>query len=377
MKYTERLSKCILTLISLAIITAVCIYFNNILSYIAIAAVITLIGKPLISLMCKAHIGRHHMPSWLAAVIAIILEMGFLAGIIIIIVPLVSSIISDISMANVENISHSMSVPLAEFNRTLVSWIPNLGSDFRIEATILEHLQNFLNIDTVTSIVGSVASFLAGLGVAVFAVVFIAFFFMKKPGMLTNILLAITPDKYEQNMKHSIAETGRLVSRYIIGLVMEVFGVTLINFLGLLLVARMGFGYSLGIAFLTGMLNIIPYLGPLFGCILGVSLSVTIKFVCATSFGLNVGFAHFVAILLGIFMFAQLVDNYVFQPVIYSNSVKAHPLEIFIVLLIAGHIGGIIGMLIAIPTYTVARVVAKEFFGDHKMIRLLTGSDNQ
>ena len=67
----------------------------------------------------------------------------------------------------------------------------------------------------------------------------------------------------------------------------------------------------------------------------------------------------------------QLIDNFIYQPLIYSTSIKAHPLEIFIVLLIAGHIGGIVGMLIAIPAYTVIRVIASRFFYDFKIVRRL------
>ncbi|MCQ2136819.1 MAG: AI-2E family transporter, partial [Bacteroidales bacterium] len=153
-------------------------------------------------------------------------------------------------------------------------------------------------------------------------------------------------------------------------------GVSLLNVLGLLLVARMGFRYSLGIAALTGVLNIVPYVGPLIGGVIGVCLSLLIKYVCASSFGLAVGFPAFLAVLLGVFIFTQLIDNYVFQPLIYSSSIKAHPLEIFIVLLLAASMGGIIGMLVAIPAYTVIRVFAVKFFGETKVLRKLTQSED-
>ena len=73
-----------------------------------------------------------------------------------------------------------------------------------------------------------------------------------------------------------------------------------------------------------------------------------------------------------IFIVTHLIDVFIFQPYIYSNSVKAHPLEIFIVILMAGHIGGIVGMLVAIPAYTVVRVFAKEFFSNFKVVKKLT-----
>ena len=72
-----------------------------------------------------------------------------------------------------------------------------------------------------------------------------------------------------------------------------------------------------------------------------------------------------------LYLTAQLIDNFIYQPLIYSTSIKAHPLEIFIVLLMAGHIGGTIGMLVAIPAYTVLRVIAIRFFYQYKVIQRL------
>ena len=60
------------------------------------------------------------------------------------------------------------------------------------------------------------------------------------------------------------------------------------------------------------------------------------------------------------------------KPTLYSERVKAHPLEIFLVILIAGSLAGILGMLLAIPSYTVLRVFAKEFFSQFRLVRKLT-----
>jgi hypothetical protein len=68
----------------------------------------------------------------------------------------------------------------------------------------------------------------------------------------------------------------------------------------------------------------------------------------------------------------HLIDNVVFQPVIFSNSVRAHPLEIFVVILAAGFAEGIPGMILGIPTYTVIRVFAREFFYNFKAVQKIT-----
>jgi hypothetical protein len=68
----------------------------------------------------------------------------------------------------------------------------------------------------------------------------------------------------------------------------------------------------------------------------------------------------------------HFIDNVVFQPVIFSSSVKAHPLEIFIVVLASGFAAGIPGMILGIPTYTVLRVFAREFFYNFKAVQKIT-----
>ncbi len=370
--YREKLARYIIILITVAIVSAICWYLRNVLMYIILAAVKALLAIPICRLVCKIHIKSHYCPKWLGAIVSIVAVFVILTGTVITIVPFVRSVIQDISTANINNMTQAIAVPLAQINEWTVTHFPNVGQDFRIESVVLEELQGLFDAGTFSSVVGSVTSFVARLGVTIFAVVFISFFFIKNPGMMTSLVTSVLPDKYSDKARASLNECGTLISRYFVGLAIEVLGVSLINFLGLLLIARMGFHYSIGIAFMTGILNIVPYIGPLLGGVIGVTLSLIIKYVCATSFGLAVGLLPFILILAAIFTFTQLIDNYVYQPVIYSNSVKVHPLEIFIVFLIAGQIGGMAGMLAAIPAYTVIRVIAKQFLSNVKAVRELT-----
>jgi len=73
-----------------------------------------------------------------------------------------------------------------------------------------------------------------------------------------------------------------------------------------------------------------------------------------------------------VIIITQTIDNVVFQPFIFASSVNAHPLEIFIVILAAGSFAGVAGMILAIPSYTVLRVIGKEFFNNFKTIKKLT-----
>lgn len=373
----DRLARYIIILAGVLIAGFFCWYFRSVLAYVVLSAVVALVAHPLFKVFMKIHVKGRHVPDWMAAGVSLLCVFAVGFGIVTTIYPVISSVIGDISAANINNMGQAMSIPLENLNLTLIKTFPGLGMDFRIEEVVLGELQGLADMSSLSSMVGSVASIIAGIFVAIFAVMFISFFFIKNPGMITNIILAVVPDKYEAQAKATLGEIATLISRYFVGLILEILGVSTINFLGLLIVARMGFRYSIGIAFMTGILNVIPYLGPLIGGTIGVALSLTIRYVCASSFGLAVSFPAFVAILIGIFVFTQLVDNYLFQPFIYSNSVKAHPLEIFLVLLMAGHIAGVAGMLVAIPSYTVIRVIAKQFFGNVKPVKALTNDHKQ
>lgn len=375
--YSERLAHTVLVVVYLAIFAALCWLFKNVLTYVLLAVLVTLLGSPICDLLCKIRIKGHHFPRWLGSLLSILVIFGILAGLLTTLVPLVNDMISDISSANLNNLTKNFSAPFVEMNAWIVDNVPNVDKNLKIEMLCLQELQGMFTTGTVTSMVGSVTSFIADLGIAIFSTIFISFFFIKQPGMIASIVSALIPDRYSEKAKASLEESGKLVSRYFVGLAIEVLGVSLLNFIGLLVIARMGLKYSLGIAFMTGLLNIIPYIGPLLGGILGVSFSLIIRYLCASPLGLTIGFLPFVLILACIFIFTQLVDNSIYQPLIYSNSVKVHPLEIFIVFLFAGHIGGMFGMLVAIPSYTVIRVIAKQFLGNVKPIRELTGTHDK
>ena len=68
----------------------------------------------------------------------------------------------------------------------------------------------------------------------------------------------------------------------------------------------------------------------------------------------------------------QLIDNFFSQPIIFSNSVKSHPLEIFLVIIIAGLLFGVVGMVIAVPGYTAIKVILKEFLAENTFVRKFT-----
>ena len=370
-RYTERLAKYILIAAGAAIILGLCWFFRDIIAYILAAVVVSLIAKPLVKAMKKVSIKGKHAPDWLLAALALILVLACFLTFAYIVVPIAGSIIKNISLGNIETSVKSIAGPLADLNTFLTQTFPRLGEDFRIEVAVVQEMQHMLNLSQFSSLIGSAASFFTSLAIGLFSVVFISFFFIKDDGLFTEIVCALVPDKHEETTEKALSDIGHLLSRYFIGVLLEVIGVALINFLGLSLIARLGVNAALGIAVITGILNVIPYVGPLIGVVTGTILGLIIKYSSLVPLGLDVGFLAFTAILIAILFFTQLVDNFVYQPLIYSTSIKAKPLEIFIVLLMVGYIGGPLAMIIAIPSYTVVRVIAFRFFGHIKAIKRL------
>lgn len=370
-KYTEKLAKYIMIAAGIGLAAVLCWYFRNILIYIMIAVVVSLVCKPAMNLLRRIRIKGRYIPEWFTAAFMLIAAMTVFLSVITLIIPIVSNILKGISLESIESSMRSISLPLNEINNFLSNTFPQVGSDFRIEVAAAQEIQQFFDMSAFSSMIGSAASFVTSAGVGIFSVVFISFFFIKDDGLFTRIVTSLVPNRYEANAAAAISDIGRLLSRYFIGVLLEVIGVALVNFAGLSLIAKLGFNAAIGIAFLTGVMNIIPYVGPLMGGAIGTILGLVLKYSSATPIGLDVSFWVFTLILIAIFSFTQLIDNFLYQPVIYSTSIMAKPLEIFIVLLIGGHLGGPLAMIIAIPCYTVIRVVASRFFRHIKAIRRL------
>ncbi|MBQ9398603.1 MAG: AI-2E family transporter [Bacteroidales bacterium] len=363
----EKLAGWILRLAAFAAVAWLCWYFRSVLVYIIVAFVVSLIGQPLMRLLRRIRIRGKAAPDGLLAVISIVLILTGAALFLTQIVPVVTGIIRDASAMNAAELPYNSLID--RLNDWIVGLFPSLGPDFDIVTLVLDKLRELVNFSNVSSVIGSVASLAASIVIGIFSVVFISFFFIKDETLFGRIICALVPDRLEQSVNSTISDTTHLLSRYFIGLIIEVMGVILLDFLGLWLIARIGPDYAIGIAFIAGILNVIPYVGPLLGEAIGVILCLVLKY--GAGIGLAVPIWAFALIVLAVMLATQLVDNFVYQPLIYSTSIKATPLEIFIVLLMAGRIGGTVGLLVGIPAYTVLRVIAIRFFSDRKAVRRL------
>jgi predicted PurR-regulated permease PerM len=363
----DRLSGLLYKLCIIAIVGFFCWYFRSVLIYVVIAFVVSLIGHPLMRLLRKIKIKGKSLPNGLLAIISIVIII--LAALLFFtqLIPIVTGIVRDSSIMNAKDIPYDSM--LDKVNEWAIGLFPSLGKDFNLVAMLLEKIKELMNFSNVSSVVGSVASVASAFGVAAFAVVFISYFFIADEKLFSKIICSFVPDRIEANVQSTIRDITHLLSRYFIGLILEVVGVIVLDFLGLWWVIQIPPNYALGIAFIAGLLNVIPYVGPILGYVIGILLCVVLKY--GMGAGIDVPIWLFVLLIWGVMLFAQLIDNIVYQPLIYSTSIKARPLEIFLVLLMAGRIGGTVGLIVGVPAYTVVRVILARFYSDKKLVRRL------
>ena len=323
------------------------------------------------SLLKKIKIKNWTLPTWISTLFCMIMIFGITSFIFMTILPILGKTLSDIASLDLHSAAGSVSVYLQEANAWAIEHISGLEPDFKIQNFILNGLQDLINIDLLTSVTGSLANFLMNFGIGLFCVVFISFFLIKDGDLLANLITSVVPDKLEQKAKEAIQDIEYLLSRYFGGILGEVLSITLLNSIGLHFIAGLDTDTSITIAAITGIFNIIPYIGPLAGGVLGTIIGLISKTIYNAEALAGTSFLGFMLLLITIFVVTHLIDVFFFQPFIYSSSIKANALEIFIVILLAGTIGGPIGMLVAVPTYTVIRVIAIKFFGDKKAIKVL------
>ena len=230
-----------------------------------------------------------------------------------------------------------------------------------------ENIISFINPKRIQNILSGMVGFLGSFIIGIFSILFISFFFLREQGLFAGMITNIVPDKFEVETVHAVEESSRLLVRYFIGIATQIIVITT---LVSLLLSLFGIKNALLIGFFAALMNVIPYIGP----ILGATFAMIITFTSNLELSFYNELLPVMGKVLIVFFIMQMIDNFLIQPFIFGRSVKAHPLEIFLIVLVGAQMGGIIGMVLAIPVYTVLRVVAKVFLSEFKIIQKLTQS---
>lgn len=343
-------------------------YFFSVIVYVLVSAVISFIGRPIIDLLGKINIRGYRLTDSLKAAITVLCLWCLFILVFSTVIPLAVREFESLENVSVTSIISRLETPIEDAGHFLKHY-GFLNEEDDVRAYLSEELSDVLNVSRLKNWFGTLAGTLSDLFVALFSITFISFFFLKDSRLFSGMVMAVLPSRYEEQARNALDSIQRLLVRYFVGLLLEVFGVMTLNTLGLNMIG-LNFNNAIVIGLVAGVLNVIPYIGPLIGICFGLAVGIVLN--------LDMEFYHQMLPLLiyitVVMLLTQLVDNVVFQPYIYGSSVHAHPLEIFLVILMAGSLAGIPGMILAIPAYTVFRVLLKEFFNKYKLVKKLTQS---
>jgi predicted PurR-regulated permease PerM len=348
--------RAVLQLTGICILVWLLLQVKTLLIYMLIAGIVSLIGRPINQLLTK----RLKLKNILASSITIVFLMWILVSIFSLFVPLLVQQGENLSLLEVNELKGNIETLIQEIGTYF-----NLDNSFWQQQFSVDNLFQNVNFGLLPELLNQTLELLSGFTIGLFSVVFILFFFLKDSHLQERIILALVNDKVTDRVEKSIEKTKGLLSRYFLGLLLQI---SILLIIYSIVLAIFDVENAFIIAFLCALLNLIPYLGPIIGGVLMLLLTMS-SFIGADFSTVILPKTGYVMI--G-FVIGQLVDNFFSQPFIFSNSVKSHPLEIFIVILASGTLLGPVGMIIAIPLYTTIKVIAQEFMAENKIVKTLT-----
>lgn len=362
----KNLSRYLVIGLSLLLIGGLLYTFRSIVTYILIAWVLSMVGEPFMRFFKQYFkIRKWHAGPSFSATLTIICFFIIVIFIVALFVPLLIEQANNLSGVSYGAIGEAIEEPFRQVNE----WMEKRGFTPQYQSAenmLDDQLKGWFEPDTIGNYFSSFLSLAGNLMMGIFSVVFITFFFLKEEGLFTLFVVTLVPNKYETQVTNAIEDISHLLTRYFGGILLQISAITL--FVSLLL-SLLGVPNAVLIGLFAALINVIPYIGPLIGAAFGMFLTIS------ANVDLDFYTQLFPLLLKVALVFGamQMLDNFVLQPYIFSTSVLAHPLEVFIVILMGAQINGITGMVLAIPVYTVLRVIARQFLIQFKIVKQITG----
>ncbi len=362
MKYKKQ----IITIFSLIIASIFIWYFFKIFLCIIIATVLALLGSPIVKFLDKIRIKNFKLPHTINATITLLFMFAVIITFFALIIPVLGEQITSISKIDTKIIENTFAEPIKSLENNL-RYYQIIDENKDLNQYIANESVSVVNKFKFSDIFSNIISFISSLLGSLFIITFITFFLLRDNKIFYRLLLAMLPSEYHDELDRIKESAKKLLTRYFLGLIIDIsFVITLYT----IFLYIFGVKNALLIGFLAGIVNVVPYVGPF----IGASLAIFIGTISGLPMDFNKEFFPLITTISIIFIGVNLFDALVMQPNIYAKSVKAHPLEIFFVIIIAGTFAGIIGMIFAIPSYTFIRIIAREFFNKYAIIQKLTNS---
>lgn len=337
--------------------------------YILVSGVFSIMGRPLVDLFCRIKIKKWTFPRAISALFTLLIIWGVIVLFFAIFVPLITTQINYFSTIDSDKVVKLIEEPVSKIDNLVRTYNKEMTDEFPVEDYFVKKISGVLNINVIQNFLGSLIDIMGNIIVAIFSITFITFFFLKDQHLFFESILMWVPDKYTENVTRALNSIKRLLTRYFIGILIQSTCIMILITIGMT-IAGIDFQQALVMGLIIGILNVIPYVGPWLGLFIAIIMGVASHI----NQDFNMVVIPLVTYMIIVEAVTHLIDNVVFQPVIFSSSVKAHPLEIFIVVLASGFAAGIPGMILGIPGYTVLRVLAREFFYNFKAVQKITSS---
>ena len=351
---TRGIVQAFLVIIGIIVLYELLLMAQSLLGYVFLAVVVSLVGKPIKDFLMR----RLRFKSTIATILTLLLLLLLLFGLGSLIVPVIAAQAQNLSLLHID-----------QWEADLLVLVSDLDGYFsRYDINLTERITTlFSSVDFafIPELINGFLGFLGGFTIALFSVLFISFFLLKDSSLLLRGILLVFSSDQKDRVERSFTKIISLLSRYFNGILLQI-SILFLFYSGVLLL--FGIPNALTIALICALFKIIPYIGPLIGGLFMIVLTMT------SNLGADVATVivpKTIYVLIG-FVAGQMIDNFFSQPLIFSKSVKSHPLEIFLVIILAGLLAGPLGMLVAVPFYTLIKVVMSEFLSDNRLVRALT-----
>jgi predicted PurR-regulated permease PerM len=356
-----------LIIVGIALLVYIFWYFRNIFAYILAAGVISLVGRPIVDLLNGIRIWKFRFPRALSSLITLLFLYGLLALFFVIFIPLISKQIDALSGFDASSLVQGLREQIDKLDVLLRKVYKEMPADKTLYDIAVDTITNVLNPASITDFAGNIVTVISKFVVAFVAITFLSFFFLKDEGLFKETVMVMVPDQYEKRIRNVLHSIKHLLIRYFIGIIIQC-SIVLINITIGMTIVGFPFQQALVMGLIIGIFNVIPYLGPWLGGSVAVLMGMA---TAVTTAGYPVIWLLLIYMVI-VIAATQAIDNNLIQPMIYSRSVNAHPIEIFLVILAVGSFAGIAGMIIAVPSYTALRVFAREFFNNFGPVRKIT-----
>jgi predicted PurR-regulated permease PerM len=337
-------------------------YFSEITFYFIFSIVIAAVLRPITNRIAAIHILGRHIPRWLSILFSFASVCTVIFLIVLLFLPLISTQIELLSSYDIEYVYEQIKKPLGNLETVLINYkIINQPPGYLFDQ-ISDSFNSSISAVNIQKTINAVFDITSSFFIGFMAILFISFFLLLENGLLRRNIIRLIPNAYFELSIATFQKVERLLSNYLIGLLFQMTMIFTLASVGLTLA---GVEYALTIAFFAAIANLIPYAGPILGATFGILVGL--------STGIYTDSAELVILIikiLSVFSVVQATDNILFQPLIFSKSVKAHPLEIFVIIFAGAKIAGVLGMIFAIPVYTIFRVATIEFYKGYKEFKI-------